>query len=183
MKIKEFRAVRDDVSIERPEDLVDREVSVHWHFQAKRYSVSLRASNGRWYAVRDQRTGAQLFFGKLILANARFKVQPAGARKAYKTGKRNVHASVIGTVRHAQFKPENVSVPCGIPVMYSPFLYPEPEFKFLNWELPTTGWDADITQMPGILEAEMLAVGITEAGKHTVPKMVSAGHPRLTRFA
>jgi hypothetical protein len=174
MKLQEFRAVKDDVSIERPEDLVDREVSVHWHFQEKRYSVSLRASNGKWYVVRHRETGAQAFFGKLVLRNAHFKVAPAGARKAYETKKRNVHASVIGTVRLAQFMPEKAFVPCGHNVFYSHILYPEPEFKLVGHELPGQGVETN----PGIEYAEMLAVGC-DNGR---PNMLTAGIIRLTRM-
>lgn len=181
MLLDEFRQVKEDVSIDSPEELEGKVCKIHWHFQEKRYSVSLRASNGKFYVVRRRETGNQLFFGKLVMKDVAFQVQPAGAKKAYETGKRNVHASLIGTILFAKYLPEKAVVPCGIPVMYSHSLYPEPEFKLLNFELPSTGWDAGITDMPGIRSAEMVALGCTafdKAERH--PMMLATGEIELT---
>ena len=145
---------------------------IHWHWNEKRYSVSVRASNGRWYVVRRRETGGQLFFGKLVLHNARFVVQPAGAKKAYETGKRNVHASVVGTVKRAQFPREKAVVPCGTPVMYSHNLYPEPEFKAL---VDSFGYQE--RRMVPIFAAEMLACGTDPQTRK--PNMLAAGYTQL----
>jgi hypothetical protein len=147
--------------INSPDDLVDRQVKTHWHFQKKRYSISVRASNGRWYVVKDQ-NAEQLFFGKLVLSNATFTVQPAGKKKAYKTGKRNLHASVIGTVKRAEFKRTAAFVPCGSLVLYSHNLYPEPEFKYVPAGYEEHMRSLHISALPGIEWAEMLACGSEE---------------------
>jgi hypothetical protein len=164
--------------IETPDELVDRQVKTHWHFQERRYSVSVRASNGRWYVVRDER-GDQLFFGKLVLSNATFTVQPAGKRKAYKTGKRNVHASVIGTVKSAEVRRTKAFVPCGTMIAYSHNLYPEPEFKAIG--SPQVRSIHHMSMYPGIEWAEMLACG-TDPITYK-PNMLAAGRLRLTRYA
>lgn len=160
-------------AIDSPEQLEGRQVRVHWHFSAKRYSVAVRARNGRWYVVRHRATGEQAFFGKLVLSNARFRVQPAGAKKAYETGKRNVHAHVIGTVTRATYNPEEVYVPCGMDVMYSSILYPEPEFKLRA----TSDIRIYMGDYPGIRSAEMLVLGTQSITNNGVlhPKMLAAG--------
>lgn len=159
--------------IESCDDLVDRLAKVHWHFTERRYSVSLKAENGNWYVVRNK-SGHQLYFGKLVMANVTFRVQPAAAKRAYETGKRNVHATVIGTVVKAQFERESAIVPCGRPVLYSHNLYPEPEFKVQDVNpcgIPVEQWE-------GIEWAEMLACGAGSMSKS--PNILATGRIRTT---
>lgn len=170
---------QNECVIESCDDLVGRTVKVHWHFRERRYSVSLKGDNGNWYVVRNTE-GHQLYFGKLVLADVRFKVQPAGAKRAYETGKRNVHASVIGTVRKVQFAPVGVVVPCGMDVAYSHNLYPEPEFKVNIYGYEGSFFDKPIPQWPGIEYAEMAALGcrITDIYLNK-PQMLVAGNVGL----
>lgn len=155
-----------------PSELAEREVRVHWHFHAKKYSVSVRANNGRWYAVRNRATGEQVLFGKLVLMNARFRVQPAAARKAYETGKRTVHATVEGTFKRGILERGRATVPCGRMVMYSHNLYPQPEFKVQDMKpcgIPMAQWEP-------IREAEMVAMGCDP--ERLKPNMLVAGEIR-----
>jgi len=181
MLLEEFRQVKEDVSIYRsPSELEGRQVKVHWHFQEKRYSVSLRANNGKWYVVRNRATGTQLFFGKLVMKDVRFVVEPAGAKKAYETGKRTVHASVIGTVLFAKYLPEKAVVPCGQAVAYSHSLYPEPEFKYNLFGYEGSFFNKPIAQWPGIRSAEMVALGCTAFDKaDRKPMMLATGSMEL----
>lgn len=158
-------------------ELEERQVVVHWHWREKKYSVSVRAENGRWYVVRSLVTGEQLLFGKLVLMNAHFKVQHAGAKKAFETGKRNVHASVIGTCKTAVVERQRAVVPCGRPVMYSHDKYPQPVFKTPS-ALPARSFeDLEMRNWPSMEWAEMLACG-TDPEKKT-PQMLAAGMMRL----
>ena len=158
-------------------DLEGKQVRLHWHFQKKKYSVSLRARNGRWYVVRSRETGEQILFGKVVLTNARFVVNPAGARKAYETGKKNVHAWVTGTVRVAELDRSNPSVPCGQDIFYNT-MYPEPEFKVIprgyDYHFSSVGY----YKCPGIETAEMLSCGCDVGWK---PRMRAAGMVRIKR--
>ena len=163
--------------IESCNDLEGRLAKVHWHWTEKRYSVSLKADNGNWYVVRNK-LGHQLFFGKLVLKDASFKVQPAGARKAYETGKRNVHASVIGIVRGAQFQRESAIVPCGATVAYSHSAYPEPEFKYIPVGYEGYYGQQGLRHWPGIEYAEFLVLGTGSMSKS--PNMLAAGLIRST---
>jgi hypothetical protein len=177
MLLEEHKQVKEDVSIESPEELKGREIKCHWHWTEKRYSVSLRASNGRWYVVRHRETGAQLFFGKLVLKNVHFKVSPAGAKKAYESGNRNVHATVMGTVLFAKYIPEKAVVPCGIYVSYR-HTYPEPEFKTSLSDSPLR---TPMKNWPGIKSAEMVSIGCTNFDKDKRhPMMLATGNIELT---
>lgn len=111
-------------------DLINRNVRIHWHFHKKMYSVSVYVPKRGWrVVVRDYK---QVFLGKAIIHNPKFKVNKGGKKRARREGKRNVHAFIEGRLIDCYTTPEKVSVPCGKRLYYSPFDYPEPFFVDLD---------------------------------------------------
>ncbi len=159
------------------EDFVGQRIKTHWHFNAKMFSVAYEAGGGRWYVCRYREDASQQFAGKLVLTDVEFKVNPGGARKAYETGKRNVHASVIGTLQRFSLDREDVRVPCGVQVVYSHNLYPEPEFKANIFGYEGSFFDKPINEWPGITHADMAALGVIP--NIARPNMLVAGELTL----
>jgi hypothetical protein len=124
-------------------------IKCHWHYNQRRYSVSMYDKEKKgWRVVRDDR-GEQVFYGKLILKNAEFKVSQAGRKRAVEQGVRNVHAFVEGEFLQGTYTPTPPSVPCGVEVKYSPF---NKHFNTFYVEDTPSGWP--------IFEAGIVSLGI-----------------------
>jgi hypothetical protein len=102
------------------QDLVGQTTRCHWHFNKKKYSVSLKTEKG-WRVVRDEQ-GNQVLYGKLVLQDAKFLVSEAGHKRCVEQGVRNVHAHVEGKVLDANLQGLEPMVPCGRYIYYNPFI-------------------------------------------------------------
>jgi hypothetical protein len=85
------------------------------------YSVSTYDPDKKGWRVIRTDDGEQVFFGKVVLIDAVFKVSQAGRERAIREGKRNVHAWVEGNLVDYASEPEAPSVPCGRSIYYNPF--------------------------------------------------------------
>lgn len=155
-----------------PDDLYGERVRVHWHFQERRYSLSVKVPGIGWRVLRNPTTldvtkqwdhePYQTMFGKVVLSDATFKVSQAGRKRAVREKRRNVHAWVEGVASNLIIKPDAPMISCGDIVRYSPFSKHTTFYKGTpNFATPV--YTAEMVSL-GIVDdkAVMIAVGINK---------------------
>jgi hypothetical protein len=142
----------------RMQSLVETTIRFHWHFSKRLYSVSTKTAGKGWRVVRDA-DGNQVFYGKLVLADAKFLVSEAGRARCIKQGVKNVHAHVEATLLNYEY-PATGPYITGYPVRYNPFRSATFERQFAGEEWVPIKWASMLSA--GVVDGkpDMLALGV-----------------------
>jgi hypothetical protein len=121
------------------------------------YSVSIKTSKG-WRVVRDS-DGEQVFYGKLVLADAEFLVSKAGRERCLRQGVKNVHAHVEATLLNYEYAPTEPYI-TGYPVRYNPFRSEHFERQVTKDEWAKIRWASCMSAGIKDGKPDMIALGV-----------------------